>query len=73
MKMTRHKANPAEQSSHLLDRMLEQIVNLPKLDRTVLLEQLLLMQQGEPEIAVDSLLNYPWLNPIDLAPTGPLH
>jgi hypothetical protein len=38
------------------EELLEQIVELPKLDRTILLEQLLLMQQGQPEIAIDTLL-----------------
>ncbi len=40
----------------LLELLLEQIVELPKLDRTILLEQLLLMQHGQPEIAIEELL-----------------
>lgn len=56
--------------------LLEQIVTLPKLDRTVLLEQLLLMQQGEPEIALDSLLvaqSKFTTTTSDTSPSGVLH
>jgi hypothetical protein len=39
------------------EELLEQIVELSQSDRTVLLEQLILMQHGLPEIAVDKLLS----------------
>jgi hypothetical protein len=39
------------------EALLEQIVELSQSDRTVLLEQLILMQHGLPEIALEQMLS----------------